>query len=355
MTKIIIPTYNRSAKLDRTLRSYHSFGSGFVPDIVVLDGSDEEAHLRQNQKVCSYYPNLQYISMPGTGFVPRILPYLEKIEGNTPVCLATDEDVFTPEYIRVATELLNTTPEYSMLLGRYFTFLRPIGPFHRISHHRSVVNNLDINQNEMKSRMGLLSTALTLGCSPVYWGVRRVDQLIASLKLQDKLKFYTSQELVDQILLAHQGMIRITDMPMLLRDETNIGYIIEEIRQDAINHIPSDEIDLLSRILVEEGGVELLEASSVLIDRYLLDYVASGAPCLAVQSHLKAYTKYEPLQSGSKNLTYRLAYIVMKIAVVVTELFTATREIRVLKSMYKDKSLNIFLQKIKSNQIFKAK
>jgi glycosyltransferase domain-containing protein len=350
MTKIIIPTYNRSAKLARTLSCYHSFGPSFVPDIVVLDGSDE-AYMKENQRVCSLYPNLQYTPKSGSGFLPRLIEYLEQMRGSTPVCLATDEDVFLPDYIRQATKFLNTRPDYSMLLGRYVTFLRPLGPFHRISHHRDVITILDIKQKEMQRRIALLCSALSVGCAPVFWGIRRVDQLLESLKQQDRLYYQTSQELVDQIILAHQGMIKITDLPMLLRDETNLEYLITKDRQHDFNYFPPEECNLLSSLLVEVGGPELLEAAGVFIDRYSLEYVAPGAPCLAVQSHLKAYTKYEPLQRGGKCAMHSLVYMMMKIAIIFTEIFTAAREIRVLKSMYTDTALNVFVRKVKSNQI----
>ena len=350
MTKIIIPTYNRSAKLSRTLRCYQSFGSGFVPDIVVLDGSDQ-AYANENKRICSFYPNLQYVAKPGVGFLSRLISHLEQMQGSTPVCLATDEDVFLPNYLKEGAEFLNARPDYSMLLGRYFTFLRPLGPLHRLSHHRDVITFIDINQKEMKRRVALLCSAISVGCAPVYWGIRRVDQLLASLKQQDKLHFQTSHELVDQIMLAHQGMIKFADFPMLLRDETNIDYIVTEDRRHEFNYIPPEEYELLSSILAEVGGQELQDAADVFTDRYSLDYVAPGAPCLAVQMHQKAYTKYEPLKRGGKSTTQMLAYFVMKIAVVFTEIFTAVRDIRVLKSMYNDKALNIYLRKVKSNQI----
>ncbi len=315
-----------------------------------MDGS-HETYMKENQRVCSLYPNLQYIAKPGSRFASRLITYLEQIPGNTPICLATDEDIFLPDYIRQATEFLNARPDYSMLLGRYITFLRPLGPFNRISHHRDVITDLDIKQKEVKRRVALLCSALSVGCTPVYWGIRRVDQLLDSLKQQDRLRYQTSQEIVDQIILAHQGKIKITSLPMLLRDETNIEYIITEDRQHEFNYSPPEEYDLLSSILVEVGGPELWEAAGVFTDRYSLEYVAPGAPCLAVQSHLKAYTKYEPLHRGDKCATASLAYVVMKIAVVFTEIFTAVREIGVLKSLYTDTALTVFTRKVKSSQI----
>jgi hypothetical protein len=80
----------------------------------------------------------------------------------------------------------------------------------------------------------------------VFWDIRRTDQLLESLKCQDKLHFQNSQELIDQILLAYQGKIKISNLPMLLRDETNLEYVFTEDRQDT----------------------------------FQLDYVAAGSPCL---------------------------------------------------------------------------
>ena len=164
MTKIIIPTYNRSAKLARTLECYHSFEPRYSPDIVVLDGSDDEFR-EQNERIIRTYPTVEYVARPGSGFLTRLIDYLEQNLGSTPVCLGTDEDVFLPEYLTSATEFLNSHPDYSMLLGRYFTFLRPLGPLNRLSHQRDVITTLDINQEDINRRVSLLACAIAAGVS----------------------------------------------------------------------------------------------------------------------------------------------------------------------------------------------
>ncbi len=350
MTKIIIPTYNRSTKLARTLECYHSFGPKYSPAIVVLDGSDNE-YRAQNERISRAYSAVEYVSRPGSGFIPRLIEYLEQHQGSAPVCLGTDEDVFLPEYLTLATEFLNSHPDYSMLLGRYITFLRPLGPLNRLSHQRDVITAIDINQEDMSRRISLLACAIAAGCCPVYWGVRRADHLLESLKCQSKLYFQSSQELIDQILLAYQGKIKISHLPMLLRDETNLEYVYTEDRHDHFNYFPPEEYQLFMNLLAELGTDDLAHAATAFTDRYSLDYVAAGSPSLAVQSHKKTYAKYEPIRSEDKNFFYRLVFGFMRGATILAEMLTAVREIKVLKRMYSDATLDIFVRKVKSNQL----
>ena len=338
-------------KLKRTLECYHSFESGWSPAIVVLDGSDD-GYREQNESICNGYSTVEYVARPGSGFCSRLIEYLEQNRGSTPVCLGTDEDVFLPEYLTSAAEFLNSHPDYSMQLGRYFTFLRPLGPLNRLSHQRDVITTLDINQESMSRRISLLACAIATGCCPVYWGVRRADQLLESLKCQSKLQFQSSQELIDQILLAYQGKIRISPLPMLLRDETNLEYVYTEDRHDHFNYFPPEEHQLLLELLAGVGGKDLAHAATSCTDRYALDYVAAGSPSMAIQSHKKTYAKYEPVRPSDKNFLYRSVFHLMRTATILAEMLTALRDIKVLKHMYSDDTLDIFVRRVKSNQIF---
>jgi glycosyltransferase domain-containing protein len=350
MTKIIIPTCNRSAKLARTLECYHSFEPKCSPAIVVLDGSDGE-YREQNERISRMYSTVEYVARPGSGFIPRLIEHLEQYQGSTLVCLGTDEDVFLPEYLTLATEFLNSHPDYSMLLGRYITFLRPLGPLNRLSHQRDVITALDINQEDMNRRISLLACAIGVGCCPVYWGVRRADHLLESLKYQNKLYFQSSQELIDQILLAYQGKIKISPLPMLLRDETNLDYVYTEDRHDHFNYFPPEECQLLMNLLTDLGSEDLARAATAFTDRYSLDYVTAGSPSLAVQSHKKTYAKYDPIRPEDKNFFYRSVFNLMRGATILAEMLTAARDIKVLKRMYSRSTLDIFVRKVKSNQL----
>lgn len=350
MTRIIIPTYNRSAKLARTLACYHSFETGCLPALVVLDGSEDE-YREQNEKISRAYSSVEYVARPGISFRQRVIDYLEQSRGNTPVCLGTDEDVFLPEYVKSATEFLNSHPDYSMLLGRYFTFLRPLGPLNRLSHQRDVITSIDINQEEMSRRVSLLACAIAAGCCPVYWGVRRTDQLLESLRCQNKLKFDSSAEIIDQILLAYQGKIKISPLSMLLRDETRLEYVITGSRHDALNYFPQEDYEPMMNALAGIGKADLALAATAFTDRYKLDYVYAGSPCLAIQSHKKTYAKYEPIRSADKNFFYRSIFLFLRTATIFTEILTAARDVKVLKSIYSSGTLNIFLKRVKSNQL----
>jgi glycosyltransferase domain-containing protein len=348
MIKIIIPTYNRSAKLKRTIECYAHFDwRQGLPSLIVLDGSTPD-HSKLNEQVCKQFTFVEYKYSPEVSFIERIVSYMESVEGDEPICLATDEDVFLPDYLENSLEFLNHEKEYSMLVGRYLTFQKPIGPFHRLSQHRSVLCCFDISQNEFSRRINLLSNALSIGCAPVFWGVRRAGDFLETFKLQSQLYYQSSQEMIDQIILAYQGKIRFVDQPMLLRDETNIEYEITEDRHDSFNYFPSNEAELLINLLREHGGEDLEFAAYVFADKFSLNFVPRGMPSLAIQANNKSYSKYEPI--GANITLKNFIQIYFKIFTVLAELIICIFELKKLKHNYGAFVVNNFKIKIKSNQ-----
>lgn len=352
-TDIIIPTYNRSAKLQRTLLCYKNLIDKHNDiKIYVLDGSQTEHH-QKNQQTCEQFSQVKYIYAPKQSLHERLINHLESYpEKSTPVCLATDEDVFLPDYIQKSKAFLNKNPEYSMLVGRYITFLRPLGPFHRRSSDRDVILDVNINQNESERRISTLSQILIMGCSPVYWGTRRVENLLTVLKIQKELKFLTSKEIIDQVILAHQGKIFFKNTPMLLRDETNIGYVTTEDRQDQFNYFPEEERESFLQTLENHGGTHLREAAHYFADRYITKYTSQNQPSLTVQQHQKTYSKYSPILK-KENIVSKTIYSIRRITAIFCEIICAQNDIKALKSIYPHKAIKIFLTKVKSNQLAK--
>jgi glycosyltransferase domain-containing protein len=348
--EIVIPTYNRSAKLARTLKCYSQFGNGFQPQITILDGSDDE-HRAANQQICGQYKNVKHIARPNTLLLPRMTWYLEQIQDQGNVCLGTDEDVFLPDYLENANRFLNENPDYAAYLGKYITFGKPLGPLRRMVHVRNVVNAYDINHEDYDHRIALLSYATSVGTTTVYWGVRRAKQMYFSMKQRGPLHFQTSQEIVDQILLAFMGKIKFTNEPMLLRDETRFEYVYEADREDTFNYFPQSEKEVVSQILRSAGGEKLLRSGSIYMDKFLLDYVPKGQISLSLQAGKKWYSSYEPIESSRPKWMSRLVFYIVKAAVIVSEVLPTRGDIRALKKRYNRSVINTFLRNVRSNQL----
>ena len=124
--KLIIPTYNRSAKLHRTLEYYTSLRSTIKCEIVVLDGSTDD-HAVWNKLHTEQASSISYIKFDSSvSFLDRVLSFLESCPADELITFGNDEDVFLPSYISASQEFLTQNPSYSAYIGRFITLARPI-------------------------------------------------------------------------------------------------------------------------------------------------------------------------------------------------------------------------------------
>lgn len=347
---IIIPTYNRSAKLQRTLRCYNElFKNKDDIQINILDGSSKP-HSDLNKALCQGYSFASYFPDPGTKMSERVVRHLKTYpDPDQIICQGTDEDVFLPEFIDYSFKFLEENPDYSTFVGRYITFLKPLGFLHRRSHDRDVIVDLNINQESFERRCSLLSQTVLVGCSPVYWGPRRVKQLLCSQNAQSKLHYLTSREMLDQVILSYQGKIHFNNTPMLLRDETKLGYVVTDDRQDINNYFAEDEKMNLLSILEEIGGKSLKTSAYSFCDKFSTEFTDNQKPSISVQHHLKTYSKYTPFNHRRKKLS-SLILLLKKSTTVICEIVSAYIDISDLKEIYSPKAINIFLKIVRSNK-----
>lgn len=257
--RLIIPTYDRPKKLERTLAFYRAELQVSNVQIVILDGS--ESH--ENELTVSRYANVIHIKKPGSSFLERLISYLNAIDDSELICLGNDEDVFLDRYLSSAELFLTKNPSYSAFLGRYFTLCRPVMGLHRSTHLRSRITQCNIDYDDGDRRLNVLSHVLLAGCSPVFFGVRRAGDFKKSLSLQNMFNIETTQELVDQIYLALKGKIKFSDDLMLLRDETKIGYKYYETRHDAQTYFNESELEHLVSVISDEMHLDTLTSAAV--------------------------------------------------------------------------------------------
>jgi glycosyltransferase domain-containing protein len=349
MNKLIILTFNRSAKLRRTLRCYDQMRKILQLEIIILDGSDD-VHQGRNIETSRLYSNINHINMMGSSFNERVNTYLRQIPPDSIVCIAPDEDVFLYEYLKDAFSFLTNNSDYSAYVGRYLTFGRPFIGLDRMTHWRDKINNIDINSDDFLRRASLLANTITVGCAPVFWGVRKCKSFLDIFELFDKLKYGPSAEVLDQVLLAFIGKIRFTSTPMLLRDETRLGYVYTEDRKHTQNYFPPEEEDLVYEILVNFGGNELGRAGRFFLDRYSRKFVLTDDACFSLQVHNKSYTNYMPIDPID-SFSPKLIGFLMKGVTVFSEMISAQIAKKHISKKYGSRLINIFFERIATNDI----
>ena len=272
--KILIPTYNRSSKLQRTLE-YYSLAMSSLDSFVVLDGSSD-VYAEENEKICNIF-GVEWLGYDQSlGLYERLLTYLENTCPSDLVVVANDEDVFLPSYLERAESFMLKNSEYSGYIGRYITFARPLLWFKRISHARDFVTCIDIGFNDPIRRLSLCSSTLLAGCSPVYFSIRRRLQLVESLHAQMSMRYESTKELTDQAHLALSGKLYFSKELMLIRDESKIDYVSPDGHCSGDDYIDHADLENFKRQLKQLFSIENLD--------------------LGLQEVMDMWTKVKPLE-----------------------------------------------------------
>jgi glycosyltransferase domain-containing protein len=261
MNLLVIPTYNRSAKLERVLDWYGS--QKLQARIVVLDASSDTMHREANQKAVEKFGELCVrMETPEHENVPqRLLKYLETIDDEL-VAIGNDEDAFIPEFMTKAFGFLRENPQYVVAVGRYLTLCRPLLGLRRISFWTDSFVGLDVDEPDAAVRVVTFQRMNSGGISPLYWSVRRRTAFVQSCRLALRMRYGSGHELVDQITSCALGKISIDDSPMLLRDETRKSYSAKSYtnRDTGKLYMSMDDLDEMERISLELWGPEVTVA-----------------------------------------------------------------------------------------------
>jgi glycosyltransferase domain-containing protein len=351
--KLIIPTYNRSAKLHRTLKYYMSLRDSINCEIVVLDGSTDD-HAEWNKKHTEQSDRISYIKFDSNiSFLGRVLNFLESCPADELITFGNDEDVFLPSYIADSEEFLMQNPSYSSYIGRFITLARPIFGLNRLSHFRDFVSVNDIYLEDPCRRISTLMSMLLVGCSPVYFSTRRNSQLLGSIRLQLKLGLESTQELLDQTYLALSGKIKFVNDVMMLRDETNLGYKFYDTRHSQDLYITDDELSLFKRVLLEDQSVSgLCNTLDVLTDCWRsIEIDSSKTASIALTRHKNTYSSFKSLNSNNA-ASEAFVRNISRAGTIVAQLVSWFFIKRELLTNLERKSLSIFLRRVKTHGLY---
>jgi glycosyltransferase domain-containing protein len=250
MNLIVIPTYNRSAKLRRVLGWYRD--AKLAARIVILDASDEATHQEANRRTvescAAFATRLETVGQ--NSIVARLLTFLEGI-GDEFVALGNDEDVYFPEFLEYAFDFLGRNPEYVVATGRYITFAKPVLGLRRITYWTDTFVGFDVDESEAALRVINFQRFNSGGVPTMYWSVRRRDAFIVSCRSALRLRFGSAHELIDQITSCVLGKVSISNRPMLLRDESRVKYTGYNDRDSGVLYIGQEDLHEIDEIASE--------------------------------------------------------------------------------------------------------
>ncbi len=251
MPLIVIPTFNRSAKLKRVLEWYRS--ENLQARIVVLDASDQPVHQEANlQSVASCASFASRIDAVGqNSIVKRLSTYLERVDDEI-VAIGNDEDAYLPEFLDQAFAFLRDNPDYSLATGRYITSARPLLGLRRVTYWTDTFLGMNIDDDDPAMRVINFQRLNSGGVPPLYWSVRRKSAFLESCRLASRLTFSSAHELIDQIASCVLGKVSISAQPMLLRDESKVKYEGFRNRDTGRLYIGEPDLDEIERIAKEK-------------------------------------------------------------------------------------------------------
>lgn len=287
---ILIPTYNRHHKLKKTLRTYNALG--VISKIIVLDGSDKISSIKNKDLVNKINLNILYKAFSNTSMIERVENELKLHNDDDLICLGNDEDVFMPEYLIKAIEFLSVNKDYTTYVGRYLNYKKSLGLF-RIHYWRDAFSNCDIDDENPFRRLLLLQRVMNIGCSPLFWSIRKVKDFKKSFIIIKNVKIENAQELADIIYCCLEGKIKINNEIMLLRDESSQDTSERENRSDPDNNI---NIDSREELVSAFNGHEIFKKNEIMesyLDWYFKRIKSNLNVSFNFQQHKKSYSSLE--------------------------------------------------------------
>jgi glycosyltransferase domain-containing protein len=265
--QILIPTYNRSAKLRRVLDWYRREKLRY--QIVVLDATDDPDHLDANRRTIESHADfVTHVETPGQDVIPqRLINYLGRVQLDL-FAIGNDEDVFLGDFLDAAFAHLRSNPQYVVATGRYITSARPLLGLRRVSYWTDSFLGCDIDEDEPHLRIINFQRLNAGGVPPLYWSVRRCGAFLESCRLALNLRSSSAHELMDQVTSCALGKIWIADRPMLLRDESRVRYVKFANRDVGKLYIGADDLNAIDRLSGERWGPEASTAARAVTSWY---------------------------------------------------------------------------------------
>jgi glycosyltransferase domain-containing protein len=308
MISILLPTYNRSKKLRRVLDFYAGYESTIR--IVVLDGSDDQTHQALNQEAADFYAHIvRRIAAPTErNVLHRLLNFLDHDQEDV-FAIGNDEDAFFPDFLEMAVAHLRSHEDYVAVTGRYITSARPLVGLRRISFWTDSFVGFDVDYEDPALRVINFQRFIAAGVPPLFWSIRRKGAFVRSMELGTRLAHGSSQELLDQVNTCVMGKIMISDMPMLLRDESRHQYRPEKTRDAGKYYIGEKDLAEIVKISQESWGPEITVAVKAVASWFVPNKDGESGE---TRLNSRVYCRFSPTEEARSKRTLRWLQVAIK-------------------------------------------
>lgn len=277
---VLIPTYNRPAKLARLLYYLNRLASeGKVPDfaeVIIADGSQDELQAQSHDSTCNYFSkplyHLRILSVPNVSLVNRMKLLAETAEGDYVLCVG-DDDLPIFDSMETSMEKLDKQPSLSAVAGRFIN-IKGFG-INRLclSVAERPYSGFSLTSPNALTRLGALIALNSVGVSSLSYAMQRRATAIDHYNVVSREKiFYGGLEFVHQIHTTMAGGIHFDSAPSIYRDFSYIGYSQDSEREapdsDDFPYIGRDAVRIAASFITDGAGIPSEEAFGLVAELF---------------------------------------------------------------------------------------
>jgi len=216
---ILIPTYNRPRELHRNLNYLRSVENPYP--VIVLDGSKEEFR-DQNRNIAASFDNVEYpkITEENLHFGRRLWFACQELVKTKYVVVVGDDDFLIPAGIAPCADFLDEHPDYSCAIGNTKCLVYTERRFVRggFVFQDRLQNRLILREDSFVQRYTRLNALCEVGCSPLFYGVRRREQAAEMFQYIESDMLLSAVEKTSNVLTCIFGKVMGLNVEYDIRD-----------------------------------------------------------------------------------------------------------------------------------------
>lgn len=267
---VVIPTYNRPQEIARQLNFLAEFPHIFT--VLVLDGSSDE-FLKKNHELCLSFSNVEYHKFPSDLHLGMRLKSGLQLVKTPYVLMCGDDDFFFPEAVVESINFLEKNPDYAAAIGKVWSLVYfPDKQF--ISNGIAITDELDFgsrfNHERFIQRVLYYFAYTAIGSIPLFYAVRRTDQVLKAFELMTPEIKYSSMELLIVGMSLIDGKVAKLPVAFGLRDYGAVTT--RDLEREGVDlYIPLEDASYIRPLLVE--ALMIKEGLDRKLAEYLIDSV----------------------------------------------------------------------------------
>lgn len=248
---ILVPTYNRPARLSRLLYYLNSLAfKGGVPDfveVIIADGSNAELQAQFHDDTMNYFMkplyDLRILSVPNVSFVDRMKLLAEAAKGDY-LLYVGDDDLPIFDGMEASMDKLDKQRSLSAVAGRFINITGFGISKLCFSVAERPYSGFGLTNPNTLTRLGTLIALNSVGISSLTYAMQRRETVIGHYDMVSREQIsHGGLEFVHQIHTIMMGGIYFENTPFIYRDYTFIGY-----RQHSEREAPeSDDFPYIGR------------------------------------------------------------------------------------------------------------